>query len=218
MLFRSLCQVHIDYLNEFVHFQVAQLSKFFDCSVGPNLTLNMHASVIFLSLHYQDQVSLTLSRRGDYDYLDPPFARITVLCQGMYSQVWCIAQLVSQFSATLSNVVHLELSAYNKECSLFEGTGFERVVHPLRQFSTVQMLHVSPNLACHLARALEGSVGENMVAEALPSLDFIFLEGQRRPASTLKKFVAARRLSDRPITVANTTREFNSKIQSYVNV
>jgi hypothetical protein len=41
--------IYIGYLNQLVDFQVAQLSKFFDRSLGPKLTLFRHAQVTFYS-------------------------------------------------------------------------------------------------------------------------------------------------------------------------
>ncbi len=54
-----------------------------------------------------------------------------------------------------------------------------------------------------------------MVTEVLPSLDLIHLGGQ--PASSAERFVAARRLSDRPVTVINTITEFDERLKSYVS-
>ena len=71
----------------------------------------------------------------------------------------------------------------------------------------MQTLHVSPGLAEHVARALE-----HMVAEVFPSLDLIFLEGQ--PASSVEKFLAARKFSGRPVTVVGTEREFNERVKA----
>ena len=47
-----------------------------------------------------------------------------------------------------------------------------------------------------------------------PSLDLIYLEG--RSASTIEKVVAARRLSDRPVTVLDTKSEFDERVKYYV--
>jgi hypothetical protein len=77
----------------------------------------------------------------------------------------------------------------------------------------VQTLHVSRDLAGHVALALEDIAGE-MVAEVLPSLDLIYLPGQL--ASSVEKFVAARQLSDRPVTVLTKT-EFEERLKSYVS-
>ena len=53
-----------------------------------------------------------------------------------------------------------------------------------------------------------------MVAEALSSLDLIYLAKQ--PASSLEKLTAVRQLSSRPVTVVNTEREFNQRLERYL--
>jgi len=70
-------------------------------------------------------------------------------------------------------------------------------------------------LAGHVALALEDIAGET-VAEVLLSLDSICLVDQ--PASSVKKFVAARQLSGRPVTVVEQKKiEFNNRFKSYVS-
>jgi hypothetical protein len=66
------------------------------------------------------------------------------------------------------------------------------------------------SLRGHVALALEDIAGE-IVAEALPSLDLVCLAGQL--ASSIEKFVAARKLSGQPVTVVNE----GSMIKAYVN-
>ena len=75
------------------------------------------------------------------------------------------------------------------------------------------MLHVSEELAGHVALVLEGITWE-MVAGVLPKLDLICLESQ--PASSVEKFVAARRLSGCPVTVIDTELEFKTRVESPV--
>ena len=61
--------------------------------------------------------------------------------------------------------------------------------------------------------ALE-EITADMVADVLPSLDLIYLEGQ--PASTVEKFVTSHQRSDRPVTILNTQLEFNERLKLYV--
>ncbi|KAF8266165.1 hypothetical protein EI94DRAFT_1803498 [Lactarius quietus] len=106
-----------------------------------------------------------------------------------------MAQVLSRFSATLSDAVHLTLKVHP------EGdhrTGDVEWLQLLRQFPTAQTLHVSQELATLVALALENLAAE-MVPEVLPLLDSICLVGQ--PASSVEKFVATRRRSGRPIAV-----------------
>ena len=80
----------------------------------------------------------------------------------------------------------------------------------LLQFPTMQTMYVSQELAEHIALALE-----YMVAGAFPSLDLIFLEGQ--PASSVGKFLAARKFSGRPVTVVDTETEFDEMVEYYTS-
>ena len=124
-----------------------------------------------------------------------------------------MAQVLSHFFAILSNVVHLELEVRLKSDRQLEGTDDVEWLNLLRQFSAVQTLHVSQELAGYIALALEDITGD-MVAEVLPSLDLIRVVGQL--ASSLEKFVSVRRLSGRPVTIVDTKTEFDERLESYV--
>jgi len=203
----QLDQISIVYLNQLVDLRVAQLRKFVDRSVGPKLTLFKHACISFSG----DRVSFDMYRYTNYPRSIFRSSIRAISWDGIDWQVSHMAQVLSQFSATLSNVVHLTLEAQPKEDRQLEGTDW---LHLLHQFSTMQTLHVSRELAGHIALALEDITGE-MVAVVLPSLDLIRLESQ--PASSIEKFVAARRLSDRPVTVTDTRMEFDERLKSYVS-
>ena len=70
------------------------------------------------------------------------------------------------------------------------------------------MLHVSRNLARYISQTLE-DIPQEMVADVLPSLISIGLEGQR--ASSVEKFIAARRFSGQPIIVIDFKREMEKE-------
>ena len=207
----QLDQISVVYLNQLVDLRVAQLRKFVDRSVGPKLILSMHACITVS----RDRVSFDMYHHtyNPRSIFRPSITAVS--CDGINWQVSYMAQVLSQFSATLSNVVHLKvhltLEAHPKEDRQLEGMDW---LHLLRQFSTVQSLYVSRELAGHVALALEDMTGE-MVAVVLPSLDLICLEG--RPATSIEKFVAARRLSDRPVTAINARTEFDERFKSYVS-
>ena len=124
-----------------------------------------------------------------------------------------MAQVLSHFSATLPNIVHLKLEVQLEEDHQLEGTDDVEWLHLLHQFSAVQTLHVSHELAGHVALALEDIAWETS-AHRLPFLDLIYLAGQ--PVSSVEKFVAARRLSDRPVTIVETQTEFDEKLDSHI--
>ncbi len=198
----QLDQILIVYLNRLVDFQVAQLSKFIDRSVGAKLPLLRHVGVTFFS----DWVAFDMYR-ADLQGWDLPPVRTIILSEEFGWQVLHIAQLLSQFSATLSNVVHLKLKA-GRDGQL-NGTDDVEWLLLLHQFTTVQTLQVSRKLAGHFALALEDITGdmEEIVTELLPSLESIRVVGQ--PASSIEKFVSVRRRSGRPVTVIDNETEFD---------
>ena len=204
-----LYQIHVHYLNQLVDFQVTQLAKFIDRSGGPESTPFKHAQVSFSS----DWVTFDMYHDANYPGGDERRARTTISCVGIAWQVSQTAQMLSQFSATLSNVAHLKLEAEPEEDRQLGGTDDIEWLDLLHQFPTVQTLHVSLELAGNVALALEGITWE-MVAEVSPSLDLIYLAGQL--ASSIENFVTVRQLSGRPVTVVDTKMEFDQRLESYI--
>ena len=189
----QLNRIHTVYLNQVIDFQVAQLSNFIDRAVGSRLAQFKHAEVTFV----RDFVSLDLYPQTYHPSSDWGLVRIAISCKGIDWQVSHMAQVLSQFSVILANIVLLQLKA---EVEVDRETNDVEWLHLLHQFPTVQTLRVSGELDGHVSLALEDITAE-MVTEVLPFLDSICLAGER--ASSLKKFVAARQLSGRPVTVFN---------------
>ncbi|KAH9020744.1 hypothetical protein EDB84DRAFT_1565599 [Lactarius hengduanensis] len=193
----QLYQISTLYLGQLVDIQVPQLSEFLDRSVGPEFGVFKFALVTFYS-----GVSFYVGRHASPNHLvwNCIFDKVSDW------QVSRIAQALSQISPALSNVVHLKLAELEEGRYIYGIDGIEWL-HLLHQFSSVQTLHAYPQLAGYVALVLEDIVAE-MVTEVLPSLDLICLEDQ--PASSIEKFVTARRLSGRPVTVINTETEFTA--------
>ena len=186
---------------------VAQLSKFLDRSLGPKLALFQHARVRFSCPYYY----FAMYPHENPESWDYPTSAI-ISWNGIFQQVSNIAQVLGQFFAMLSNVVHLKLEADPEGRHRLEDTLDLEWHHFFQQFCSVKTLRVSQKLAWHVALALEG-IATEMVAEALPSLDLVFLKGE--PASCVEKFVYARELSGHPVTVIDSETEFNKRLQSY---
>ena len=204
----QLDTVRIYCLNQLVDFQVTRLSKFIDRSLGPKLTPFEHAVVYFCN----SLVSFRVHHHANHPAQHRCPAETAINCKGIDWQVSHMAQVLSQLSPTLSIVNHLKLYAKSEDLPL-DGMDDVEWPHLLRQFSAVKTLHVSQELAGHVALALENVTG-GIFAEALPSLDLIYLEGQS--ASCIEKFVAIRQLSGRPVTVIDTEAEFDERLLSYV--
>ncbi|KAH8982467.1 hypothetical protein EDB86DRAFT_2834355 [Lactarius hatsudake] len=112
----------------------------------------------------------------------------------------------------LSRVVHLKLSLY--PANALEDRHDDEWLDLLRQFSAVRTLHVSGEFAGLVALVLDDITGD-MVAEVLPFLDLIYLDGQ--PVSSVGRFLAARQLSDHRVTIINTEVGFYQRVKSYVS-
>jgi hypothetical protein len=200
----QLNRIVIDYLDYPFDFQLAQLSKFIDRLVGPGhheLTPFRRANVRLLGTH----VLLTLYRHANHPGWDRCPVGITIICENVTSD-WHthhMAWALSQFSGTLSNLVH----HLKFDVSVFDPENMDDAewLHLLHRFSAVQTLYVSHTSARRVALALEDIPAE-MVAEVLPSLHLICLAGQ--PTSSIQKFIAVRRLSGRPVTVIDTETEY----------
>ena len=202
----QLDQIIIEYLYHFGDLQVAQLSTFIDRSVGPKLTLCKHAQVTF----HRREVSFTM-----FPFRESGPTITTIKCVGINRQVFHLAQVLSQFSATLSYVIHLKLYTWpdDSRSEYMSNAANAEWLPLLRLFSVAQTLYVSSKLARGVALALEDITAE-MVAEVLPSLGFIYLV--HRLASHIEKFAAARRLSGHPVTVTTNETEYYRRFRSYV--
>ena len=205
-------QIQIFYLNRLVDFQVPQLSEFIDRSMGLRLTPSRSAHVSFC----RERVTFTLHRHANCQGWDPVESLgTTVSFQAIRWQVSHMAQVLSQFFATLFTVVHLETQF--KEDDEVEGRDDVEWLHLFHQFPAVRMLRVTSELAGFAALAL-GGIRRELVADLLPSLELICFEGQ--PASSVEKFefVATRRLSGRSVTVVDTRKEFYERLESLIPV
>ena len=201
----QLDEINIYYLNQLVDFQVAQLSGFIDRSVGPKLALLKYAQVSF----HNRGVTFDMSREtGQY----PKQVSTTINSQGFDWQVLHMAQVLSQFSTTLSlsAAVNLKLEVETGWAGPTEAMDEVDWRYLILHFPTMKTMYVSQELAEHIALALE-----HIFAGAFPSLDLIFLEGQS--ASSVEKFLAARKFSGRPVTVVDTEAEFDERVESYIS-
>jgi len=203
----QLVYIEVTYLNQLVDFQAAQLSEFIDRSVGPELTSLGRAHFDFRN----DFVSFNVTHQNYPAVGGVPF-KLCISCKGIDWQVSHMAQVLSQFPATLSTIQHLALTAKFGDPPV-EGMDNAEWSHLLQQFSAVKTLKVSQELADNVSLTLENIPG-GVFAEALPCLDLINLAGQ--PASSIKNFVAFRQLSGSPVTVIDREAEFYERLKSYI--
>ena len=191
-----LNQIAMSYLVRGADIQVVQLTEFFNRSIAPFV----HAKVSF----HTREITFDLDRpfRKGWDS-QPATTVITCLRIGPH-----LFRTLSKFSAILSTVVDLKfMGEYWASYILSEEYNLGWLPF-FRQLSALQALYVSPPLAGLITRALK-SVKVEVIAEALPSLDLICLEGQ---ASSIEEFVALRQLSHRPLIVVSTEAEFDQRL------
>ena len=207
-----LDEIVIGYLNGPDHSEVVQLSEFINRSVGPELTPSGRAHVICR----REAVTFTVYRRANYPGSDRRPLKTTIYSDALE---WYIPELVNvlcRFPATaiFSTIVHLKLEMQgNEDCVDFaHGADWLGL---FRHFPAMRILDVSGRLAEPVAIALKRITTE-MVTEVFPSLRVIFTEDQ--PASSVETIVAARRLSDRPVTFVETKAEFEKILESYAAV
>ena len=212
----QLNRIDIEYLSRpgLVDFQVPQLSKFIDRSLGHRSTL-LRCADVSVSLR---RVNFVLCCHANYPGGCGPHhspVQTSISCAVFDLHTPRTTYLFSQFSTILSNVVHLKL-----EADRFGEDGPDPVEWPhiLSRFPTAQTLRVSRTYARLIALVLDDITAE-MAVQVLPTLDLIYLETRRLPPAFLpsvEKFVAVRRLSGRPITVVDTEVEFNERLKTYI--
>ena len=192
----QLNRIIIKYLNAALDLRVAQLFMFIDRSDA--LEKAKYAAVTFSVSSITFETYLFPESYPDWCHISPSIHRLVIA-----RHIPDIDEVFGQSSKMLSHVIHLKLSA-----NYFSGESLLL----LRKFTTVRTLHVSKEFASEVALELEDIAGE-MVAQVLPVLDFIYLDGQ--PVSCVEKFLSARRLSGHPVTLVDTEVEFEERVKSY---
>ena len=201
----------IECLNWPVHFQVAQLSAYIHRSLSPEQRPFRRANVCF----HGDALSFTLYPHETLQNWDWRAVEITIICKAFDWQFPPLLRVLNQLSATLytGTIIHLELNVNLEEDRQIRGARDVEWLGFLRQFPGMRVLHVvSRVLARRIAFVLE-EITVEMVAEVLPFLELVYLVG--RPASSVEKFVNARRSTNYPTTVVDTREEFNKRLESY---
>jgi hypothetical protein len=107
-----LNHIFISYMYRHLGFQVTQLSKFIDRSIGPKITRCRHAEVRF---PHPGFVAFDFFPGANDSDLDRHLATATILYDGVNWHVTPISQVLGQFPTTLDKVVHLELKGDYKE-------------------------------------------------------------------------------------------------------
>ena len=184
-----------------------QLSEFINRSVGPESIPSGRAHVT----SRREGVTFIVYRRANYLNRDRQPLK-TIISHKLV--LLHMADVLSRFAATFCAIFHLKLEMEDdKYCvALAHGADWLSL---FRQFPAMKILDVRGRLAEPVAIALERITTE-MLPGIFPSLHLIFIEDQ--PASSVDTIVAARRLSDRPVTFIETKAEFATILRSYATV
>jgi len=140
----------------------------------------------------------------------PTWFELEIKCKRPDWQLLLMTQIFSQQLPLLSHVEHLQIDE-----NRWVGTGWRddpevpvgssRWLELFQLFIAVQSLHVSQNMVPHVAVALrELSLMGEMAMEVLPALRYLSLEGPEPSGpvqGAIESFVAARQLSDCPVTI-----------------
>jgi hypothetical protein len=199
---------YINYLGQLVDLQATQLIKFFEYLIGPEISPFTEAKIHHDSLG----VSFRTHRPTNHPGWDWRLARTTIGGCVHDREASPVAQMLSHLSPMLSTVVKLE-SGLRDVYSSGEPDVFAWL-HLFHQLSAVRALCVSEPPAERIAHALE-SFTKEMAVEVLPCLGLIYLEGWQY-MSSLDKFTAARQLSGHPVTVVQTVKEFDRRLECYL--
>jgi hypothetical protein len=162
----QLERIHVDCLNPLVDVPVVQLPNFFNRSVGSRLTFR-HGQARFCWGSFSF-VIYRLEKRPCWDWAPArgTIKRTIISCEGIGRQVSKIVEVLTRFSAILSNLIHLDLDVRPEEGHQLKGITNAERLHLLRQFSAVQTLHVSLELAGYITTALEDIMMETVTSRS----------------------------------------------------
>ena len=196
----QLHEISIDYFNQLVDFDVPQISMIID-----------HMEALKQVIHCRIELD---SKFISFDLSETDvYIDICIKCEGIDWQVSHLTHALSQTSLVPSNIIHLTIESYFDPNKLNpEDVNDVEWLQLLNLSTSVQSLIVPEQLARHISRALEVIAEGVMATAVLPALDMLCLEG--RSASSVDKFIAARRDSGRPVTIIDTKREIIERIYS----
>jgi hypothetical protein len=141
-------------------------------------------------------------------------SRLRILCKESDWQLSSLAQVLTPFFPSTHTLEHLYMYETFSPPQWRDDIENEQWLEFFAPFTVVKNLYLSKSVAPPFARALQGLVGSGMT-EVLPTLQNIFLEGQQPSGPLLEgigKFVAARQLSDHPITVSLWERGRDARV------
>jgi hypothetical protein len=192
----SLDTISIAFFTEPV-FDITQLAQFMRCTTRFQALNEAH--VVF------DKERIEVESQAPKLYIDHSGFRIA--CGDL--DRWEFSQVFTSLSPSIHMVESLYIHGFRNFCPPdTESIQWLEAFHP---FTAVKNLYIIKEFAQCVAPALQKLVGDR-ATDMLPSLENIFLE-ELEPSGPIQegigKFVAARQLSGRPITVSLWEAEFD---------
>jgi len=183
--------------------EISELAKF--VRRADKLSLVNRAEVTYKT----DRISVTLSEELLRSRVDPK----ALLLYPNYPELNLRFSYLAHFCQSCLPTLSAFESLYIYGLTLY--TWQDVVDHPnpqflelLHPFNAVKDLHLSHNIAPHVAQALRGLPVER-VMEVLPALETIFIPGLRRVRPMKKaiyEFADARQLSGHPVSISSSNR------------
>ncbi|KAH9029791.1 hypothetical protein EDB83DRAFT_2421470 [Lactarius deliciosus] len=193
-----------------------QLSEFINRSESLKRTLSGHCQIIVDDIEDAVECCIggTIGDKVERQELKTGIF-VYVQCDWMQHRILHFAHVLSRISPVLSDIIHFainpERSKPSSRSSLADLNFFEWL-HLIRSFSSVQTMFVAAIFAEHVSSVLRDTA-RLRITDVLPALDLLCLEDQ--PVSSVDELIAVRRYSGHPVTVVNTKKEFEKRLEAY---
>jgi hypothetical protein len=171
--------------------EAPQLSQFIDRTPSLKLDQFRHVTVDF----YPGTIDIQLDHSQECRPAQLSLAIFDI--SWLDEHVSCVANVLGQLVAILSNVDHLSASRDNVESRETESTDW---LPFFCLFKSVKTLHLSGGMAAYIISALEDTAKE-MVTDVFPELHLIWLGECDEPVTSMEGFLSLHQLSGHPITV-----------------
>ncbi|KAI0282940.1 hypothetical protein BC826DRAFT_251176 [Russula brevipes] len=186
-----LNEIDITFFNQLI-FSIPQLPQF--VSRTEKFKALRQADLVF----HSDSVGVTLSPQAETE--NSPQLVLQISCSESDWQLSSQAQVESWFLPLLSDLEHLKIREHpTSRPSWQDDIENSQWLEVLTPFNAVTSLHLSKELAQHIAPVLR-----TRVMEVLPQLQDISVE-ELQPSGpvreAIEEFAAARQLSDHPVTI-----------------
>ncbi len=190
-----LAEIDISFFNQLV-FRISQLPEFLYRT--ERLKRLDHADMVF----HANFIDITLSSQTGT--ADPAKLKLGISCRTLDWQLSSLAQVCDLCLPTLSTWERLRIREAYSSLRHWEDEIENAQWHELLQpFTTIKNLHLSKEVASHVAPALQ-ELARDRTTEVLPALQVLSYDGFQGSGpiqEALQEFIAARQLSGHPVII-----------------